>query len=247
MKILGVIPARFASTRFPGKPLALIHGVSMIQRVYIQSQKAASLADVVVATDDERIYKHVLEFGGRVVMTSSDHPSGTDRCAEVLRNNDSGFDAVVNIQGDEPFIKPTQIDLLTSCFSDPSCQIATLVKKISSKEELENFNTPKVVMGEKGRAVYFSRRAVPFVPDSRVSEHIQQGSFFKHIGIYAYRADILGQLAALPPTQAEKMESLEQLRWLCNGISIYTRVTNDDSHAVDVPGDIQLIERLYSI
>lgn len=247
MKVIGVIPARYGSTRFPGKPLALIHGVSMIQRVYERAMQCGSLNRVVVATDDDRIKNHVLDFGGNVVMTSASHQTGTERCAEVLQLIGDHYDAVINIQGDEPFIHPVQIELVVSCLENPHCAIATLVKKINDFSELENVNIPKVVIAEDGRAMYFSRRAIPFVRDDLAQNFLSNGSFHKHIGIYGYKSDVLPRLAKLAPTKLEQAESLEQLRWLGHGYSIFTRLTEDDNHAVDVPDDILRIERIFPI
>lgn len=247
MKVIGVIPARYGSTRFPGKPLALIHGVSMIQRVYERAMQSGSLNRVVVATDDDRIRKHVSDFGGNAVMTDARHQTGTERCAEVLQLIGDHYDAVINIQGDEPFIHPNQIDSVVSCLENPLCAIATLVKKISDFSELDNVNTPKVVVAEDGRAMYFSRRAIPFVRDDLAQNFLSNGSFHKHIGIYGYKSDVLPRLAKLAPTKLEQAESLEQLRWLGHGYAIFTRLTEDDNHAVDVPDDILRIERIFPI
>ncbi|MFM7078580.1 MAG: 3-deoxy-manno-octulosonate cytidylyltransferase [Bacteroidota bacterium] len=245
MKVLGVIPARYGSTRFPGKPLALIHGVSMIRRVYERAKQCNKLSEVVVATDDDRIQSHVIEFGGQVIMTSVNHNTGTERCAEVLQRQEALFDAVVNIQGDEPYIHPEQIGDVVDCLENGSCAIATLVKRISDIVELNNPNIPKVVLGEDGRAMYFSRRPIPYVKDELVESFVSQGAFYKHIGIYGYRSDVLPKLALLQPTVLEHMESLEQLRWLGHGLAIYTKLTEAANHAVDVPADIELIERIF--
>lgn len=245
MKILGVIPARYGSTRFPGKPLVMINGVSMIERVYRQATLANSLSDVVVATDDPRIFDYVHQFGGKVVMTSANHPSGTDRCAEVVRKMSADWDAVVNIQGDEPYIQPEQIDLVASCFQLEECKIATLVKVIDSELDLNNPNIPKVVVGVDGRALYFSRRPIPYFPDDQVAVALANGSFLRHIGIYGYRSDILLHLANLVPAPLELAESLEQLRWLSNGFSIHVKTTTAENHAVDAPADVVKLERLF--
>ncbi len=239
MKILGVIPSRYASTRFPGKPLALIAGVSMIQRVYQQAKAASKLNAVVVATDDQRIADHVKSFGGEVVMTRDDHPSGTDRCAETLKLYGEGWDAVINIQGDEPFIAPDQINLLVSCFEDPLVEIATLVKKITSNSELLNPNSPKVVLGDNGNALYFSRQAIPYNKGVALDIWQNEHTYYKHIGIYGYRADILPLLTLLPQGKLEKAESLEQLRWLEHGYQIMTRITDFETIAVDTPEDLE--------
>lgn len=237
LKLIGIIPARYASTRFPGKPLAQIGGMSMIRRVYEQAVKSKSLAKVVVATDDERIKDEVLSFGGEVIITSNTHQSGTDRCAEVIKHF-SGFDAVVNIQGDEPFIDPAQIDLLASCFGDRETQLATLVKPITDKEELFNLNSPKVVLNKMGEAIYFSRQTIPFVRKADEHNWLEKHTFFKHIGIYGYRIDILKEITKLAISPLEEAEQLEQLRWIENGYKIKTKLTNLETQAIDTPEDL---------
>jgi 3-deoxy-manno-octulosonate cytidylyltransferase (CMP-KDO synthetase) len=246
MKILGIIPARFASTRFPGKPLALIGDKSMIERVYLQACKSNYLNKVVIATDDERIAMHAKSFGAEVVMTSDQHPSGTDRCAEVILNSASEWDAVINIQGDEPFIKPEQIDLLAACFLNKEVQIATLIKEISSHAELINTNSPKVVINEKGDALYFSRQPIPFLKGVEMSEWIANHLYYKHIGIYGYRTDVLLELTKLQQGKLEKAESLEQLRWLENGYTIRTRITPFETLAIDTPEDLNKAQTLLA-
>ena len=241
MNILGVIPARFASTRFPGKPLVMIDGMTMIERVYKQSSKSLSLQQVIVATDDENIYKTVTAFGGNVIMTSAHHLSGTDRCAEVLEREKNKWDLVINIQGDEPFIEPGQIDLLTSCFADSSVQIATLIKKISSLSELSNSNIPKVILDQHANAIYFSRQAIPFIKGFPFEKWLDQVPFYKHIGIYAYRAETLSRLVKLTQGRLEKAESLEQLRWLENGFTIRAAITEVETTAIDTPEDLARI------
>ncbi len=243
MLTLGIIPARYASSRFPGKPLVEIHGISMIERVYNQASQSKKLQEVIVATDDERIYNHVNSFGGKVMMTNVSHASGTDRCSEVLSKQKTKFDAVLNIQGDEPFIQPEQIDLLISCFDDEIVQIATLVKKIISIDELLNPNTPKVVIAQNSDALYFSRQAIPFKKDVPVEQWLQYGSYYKHIGIYGYKAEILQKLTFLPQAKSEMMESLEQLRWLENGYHIRTKVTEFETIAIDTPDDLDKARR----
>ena len=243
--IAGIIPARYASTRFPGKPLADIHGKSMIRRVYEQAKKASSLSRVVVATDDERIQKEVVAFGGEVCMTSPVHPSGTDRCAEVVKNMKLDCDAVINIQGDEPFINPSQIDLLSACFRDARTQLATLIRRINSTEILFNPNSPKVIVDADGFAIYFSRQAIPFVRGAREADWLKNHQFFQHIGIYGYRTDSLMEITKLPPSPLEKSESLEQLRWIENGYRIKTAVTEFETLAVDTPDDLKnILERI---
>jgi 3-deoxy-manno-octulosonate cytidylyltransferase (CMP-KDO synthetase) len=243
MNIAGIIPARYASTRFPGKPLALIGGMSMIRRVYEQCLKSQSLNLVVVATDDPRIADHVQSFNGNVVLTSKDHRSGTDRCNEALKlfsaaHPDQHFDVVVNIQGDEPFIDPTQIDAVAACFNDPLVDIATLARPIDSAEELFNPNAVKVVTGKNKQALYFSRSPIPFIRGVEQQEWIQKGRFLKHLGLYAYRSDVLNVIATLAPGILENFESLEQLRWLENGYRISVELTDKEGVSIDTPEDI---------
>jgi 3-deoxy-manno-octulosonate cytidylyltransferase (CMP-KDO synthetase) len=245
MKAVGIIPARFASTRFPGKPLTLIHGKSMIERVYRRAMEARSLVSVVVATDDSRIYDHVAAFGGSVVMTDPGHQSGTDRCAEVVAGLGGDFDVVVNVQGDEPYIHPGQIDLVTGCFANSGTQISTLVKQITDESDLDNVNIPKVVMAAGGKALYFSRSLVPYSKPHERVEMMRNGVYFKHIGIYGYRASVLPVLAGLSRGKLEISESLEQLRWLENGYSIYAAISDHDNFAVDVPEDVAMIEARF--
>jgi len=243
MKILGIIPSRFASSRFPGKPLCDIGGKSMIQRVYEASKKAASLTDVVVATDDKRIEEHVRSFGGNVIMTDGSHQSGTDRCFEAFQKYDPSADVIINIQGDEPFIHPEQIDLVASCFTDASVQIATLIKKINSDEELFNPNIPKVVMNVNGEAILFSRQTIPHIRGKEQNEWLQDRSFYKHIGIYAYRSKVLGEITHLKQSSLELAESLEQLRWIENGYKIKVKITDFESVAIDTPADLQKLTK----
>jgi len=229
--IVGIIPSRFASTRFPAKPLIDIAGKSMIQRVFEQASKAGSLSDVIVATDDQRIFDHVVSFGGKVVMTSTNHQSGTDRCAEVL-NSLSNADVIINIQGDEPFIEPEQINQLSACFDNPETQIATLIKKIENEEDLQSDTVVKVSRTESNKAINFGRK--PFLPltDS-----------YKHIGIYAYRSDTLKIISKLPQSERELSERLEQLRWLDNGFEIQLAETEHESNSVDTPEDLTRLLR----
>ncbi|MEO8087022.1 MAG: 3-deoxy-manno-octulosonate cytidylyltransferase [Bacteroidota bacterium] len=239
MKILGIVPARFNSTRFPGKPLADINGKSMIQRVYEQCCLAKKLSKVLIATDDERIANHVREFGGHLMMTSPQHQSGTDRCAEIVRNDlENGWDAVINIQGDEPFIHPDQIDLLCSMFENKDISIATLVKKIASPDELFNHNNVKVILNKRGEAIYFSRSPIPYNRNFPEQEWLKYSSYYKHIGIYGYRSSVLKEIALLPKTNLENTESLEQLRWIENGYVIHAEVTSLESIAIDTPEDL---------
>lgn len=248
MEILGIIPARYASTRFPGKPLADIMGKSMIQRVHEQCLKASCLKDVIVATDDQRILDHVAGFGGRAVMTSDRHSSGTERCREALEVQEKAgkgpFDAVINIQGDEPFISPDQIDQVGSLLEDEATNIATLVKLIKDQEELTNPNVVKVVLNRYGEALYFSRSVVPFLRNQEQGNWTVHHPFYKHIGIYGYKADILARLPGLEPTELEKAESLEQLRWLGYGLKIRTAITEMESIAIDTPSDLLKITNI---
>ncbi len=238
MKILGVIPARYASTRFPGKPLAYIEGKTMIRRVYEQACKCKSLHKVIVATDHYSIYEHIIEFGGNAVMTSDKHHSGTDRCNEVLERMGVNYDFVINIQGDEPFIQPEQIDLLCSVLLKET-QLATLVKKIETLETLYNFNTPKVVFTESHEAIYFSRHPIPYVRGVDASLWLAKQKFYKHIGIYAYRTDVLKAITALKPSNLEYAESLEQLRWIEHGYKIKVAITELESMGIDTPEDLE--------
>ena len=241
MRFVGIIPARYASTRFPGKPLADLGGKPMIQRVYEQAKKA--LDDVVVATDDERIYNCVKSFGGEVVMTRADHKCGTDRCLEAFEKLAiQGEAVVINIQGDEPFIQPEQIEAIKSCFDDPTTQIATLVKPFEEADglpALENPNTPKVVMSPDGTALLFSRSVIPYLRGIDKSEWLAQHMHYKHIGMYAYRAQVLKQITRLAQTPMEKAESLEQLRWLENGYKIKVAVCHTASIGIDTPADLE--------
>jgi len=239
MDIIGIIPARFDSTRFPGKPLADIAGKSMIRRVYEQVKKVNSLNSVVVATDDERIAAHVLDFEGEVIMTAPTHMSGTDRCAEALQYF-PGAKIVINIQGDEPFINPLQIEKLIECFESEETEIATLIKKIDTDNELFDPNTPKVVIDKNFKALYFSRSPIPYQRSSPTEKWLINDQFYyKHIGIYGFRADTLNEITKLPTSSLERTESLEQLRWLENGYTIKTAETSLTSIGIDHPDDIQ--------
>ena len=247
---IGIIPARYASTRFPGKPLALIGDKPMIQRVYEQARKA--LDKVVVATDDQRIFDCVQSFGGEVVMTRPDHKCGTDRCLEAYitvcgkRLAVSG-DIIINIQGDEPFIQPEQIEAIKSCFNDPSTQIATLVKPFTEADslaDLENPNTPKVTFTEDGTALLFSRSVIPYLRGIDKSEWLKQHKHFRHIGMYAYRAEVLEQITRLPQSPLELAESLEQLRWLENGYRIKVAICLTASIGIDTPDDLAKAQQM---
>ena len=245
MKFVGIIPARYASTRFPGKPLADILGKPMIQRVY---ERASQVLDtVVVATDDQRIYEAVVNFGGRVVMTSENHKTGTDRCYEALTKLPETYDVVINIQGDEPFIAIDQIEALKNCFVSDQIQLATLVKPFdanTSIDELENPNTPKVILSQAGEAICFSRSVIPYLRGVEKSQWATAHTYYKHIGIYAYRTDILAQITKMTQTPIEKAESLEQLRWLENGLHIHVAITHSDNHSIDTPKDLQRVVAL---
>ncbi len=242
IQALGVIPARFASSRFPGKPLVMIDGTSMIMRVYRQASKSSALGSVIVATDDQRIFDHVKQCGGDIMMTSEWHVSGTARIGEVVNTLSVAgrfdFDVVVNIQGDEPFIDPTQIDLAVSLFADPQIQISTLIRKIESAGDIFNPNVVKIVTDHSGKALYFSRSPIPFVRGISNDEWLSSHEFYRHIGLYAYRSDILNQLVKLPAAPPEMAESLEQLRWLYHGFSIHTAVTDIETVGIDAPEDL---------
>lgn len=240
MKFIGLIPARYASTRFPGKPLALLNGKPVIQHVYEQVAKV--LDAVYVATDDERIYNKVLAFGGKAVMTSTEHHSGTDRIEEALEKVGGDFDVVVNIQGDEPFIAQSQIETLCQCFVDKATQIATLGKPFECIEAAENPNSPKIVVDNRGYALYFSRSIIPFVRGTERQDWLSKYPFLKHLGIYAYRTNVLKEITKLPQSSLELAESLEQLRWLQNGYRIKVGLTDVETVGIDTPDDLQRAE-----
>lgn len=249
MITVGIIPARFASTRFPGKPLALIHGKPMIQHVYERATQA--LDHVCVATDDERIYQAVTAFGGRVVMTAENHPSGTDRCAEAIGKVEQEYgihaDVVINIQGDEPFIDPEQIRQLNRLFDHQETQIATLVKPISDAAYLFNPNKVKVTIDKNGKALYFSRSCIPFVRGAEPEQWLEQAVFYHHIGMYGYRKSTLLELCRLEKSPLEVAESLEQLRWLEQGYTIHTAITLIEGLSVDTPEDLEAVVKKGSI
>jgi 3-deoxy-manno-octulosonate cytidylyltransferase (CMP-KDO synthetase) len=240
MKVLYIIPARYASTRFPGKPLVEIDGKSMIQRVWEQV-KLMEGADVIIATEDDRILKHGEGFGAQVMMTSADHQSGTDRCAEVVSKLDKKYDVVINVQGDEPYIKPEQLQELLSCFQDAPTQIATLVKEISFDDHIHDPNIVKCVIDKNKNALYFSRYPVPYKRNPSAS--IPGEKYYKHIGLYAYRPMILEQITKLPPSYLEVSESLEQLRWLENGYRIKVEISQYYSVSIDTPEDLGKIKK----
>ena len=244
MKIAGIIPARWESSRFPGKPLVNINGKTMIRRVYQQCLKCQHLDTVIVATDDERIMKEVANFGGLAMMTSTAHESGTERCGEVLENlasQGNEFDAVINIQGDEPYIDPRQITSVATQLQNKNIDIATLVKEISASKELFDPNVVKVVRAGDGRALYFSRSSIPFCRGLDQKKWLDKHSFFKHVGIYGYKTGVLTKIIALPKGKLELVESLEQLRWLENGFSVFTEETDLESFAIDSPEDLAKI------
>jgi len=242
MKFTAIIPARYASTRFPGKPLAILGGKTVIQRVY--EQAVSVLDEAYVATDDERILQTVESFGGRAVMTRSDHKSGTDRIEEAATKIGTTADVIINIQGDEPFIHPSQIETLCCLFDDPQTQIGTLGKRFESMEAVENPNSPKIVTDAKGFALYFSRSVIPFIRGRQRDEWFGQYPFLKHLGIYAYRREVLGEITKLPQSSLEIAESLEQLRWLQNGYRIRVGETNIETVGIDTPEDLQRAEQL---
>lgn len=240
MKFIGIIPARYASTRFPGKPLALLGGKPVIQHVY--EKVAAVLEAASVATDDERIYDVVKSFGGQVVMTRTDHKSGTDRIEEAIEKIGGEWDVVVNVQGDEPFVAKSQLDTICHCFDDPTTQIATLGKPFESMEAVQNPNSPKIVVDNMGFAMYFSRSVIPYVRGKEKSSWLTHYPFLKHLGIYAYRKDVLRQVTQLPQSSLEIAESLEQLRWLQNGFKIKVGTTDVETVGIDTPQDLERAE-----
>lgn len=247
MKSLAIIPARYASTRFPAKPLAMLGGKLIIERVYRQVQQA--IDDVVVATDDERIMRAVESFGGRAVMTSTEHRSGTDRCYEALMKVGGSYDIVINVQGDEPFIQPEQIRSLVACFEDPATDIATLVKPFTVEdgiEALENPNSPKVVVSRDMKAIYFSRSVIPYMREVPREEWLSCHTYYKHIGMYAFRAKTLGEVTALPQSSLELSEKLEQLRWLENGYRIGVGITTIETIGIDTPEDLRRAEEFLA-
>ncbi len=244
MKFLAIIPARYASTRFPAKPLALLGGKPMIQHVYERVSQV--LDDVVVATDDQRIYDAVSQFGGRVVMTSTEHRTGTDRCFEAYNNFGLNADVVINVQGDEPFIAEDQIQSLMQCFNNPQTDIATLIKPFplnTTYETLSNPNTPKVIVNPQGQAIYFSRSVIPYLRGINHDQWASHRTYYKHIGIYAYRIEALTRITQLQQTPLELAESLEQLRWLENGLTIQTAETHIETIGIDTPEDLQKAEK----
>ncbi len=244
MKFVAIIPARYGSTRLPGKPLININGKPMVQHVYERSKQVVD--DVYVATDDERIFDVIIGFGGKVIMTSKKHESGTDRCAEAIEkiheDSEEKFDIIVNVQGDEPFIYPEQISTVMSCFNKKSTQIATLVKPINNSEDILNPNKPKVVLNLKNEAIYFSRSPIPYIKGNKEKDWIKH-KFYKHIGIYAYRYDILKKITKLEPTYLEQSEMLEQLRWIENNFKIKVEFTEHESLSIDTKRDLMKINQ----
>lgn len=240
MKFIGVIPARYASTRFPGKPLALLGGKPVIQHVYEKVNEALECA--YVATDDERIYNKVKEFSGNVVMTRTDHKSGTDRIKEAIDKIGGTWDVIVNVQGDEPFVAQTQLQTLCNCFADPSTQIATLGKRFTSIDALKNPNSPKIVVDNNGFAMYFSRSVIPYIRGSVEADWLRKYPFLKHLGIYAYRKEVLAEITQLPQSSLEVAECLEQLRWLQNGYKIRVGETDVETVGIDTPEDLERAE-----
>lgn len=245
LRYIGIIPARYASTRFPGKPLAMIAGKPMIERVWRQARKV--LDRVWVATDDSRIYDAVKAFGGDVVMTGTHHRSGTDRCQEAFAKIGEGEDVIINIQGDEPFIQPSQLRTVMECFDDPEAQIATLVRRFDASrgyEALADCNTPKVVVDNAMNALYFSRSVIPFVRNAEPGQWASMHQFYTHVGMYAYRSGALAEITRLPQSSLEVTESLEQLRWLQNGYRIKVGVTDCATIGIDTPADLENAVRL---
>ena len=244
MKFIGIIPARYASTRFPAKPLAMLGGKTVIQRVY--EQVSGVFDEAYVATDDERIEEAVKAFGGKVVMTSVNHKSGTDRCFEAYTKVGEGYDVIVNIQGDEPFIQPSQLEAVKACFDDPATQIATLVKPFTLEDEfmaLENVNSPKVVVNKNMNALYFSRSIIPYQRNAEKQDWLKGHTYYKHIGLYAYRSEVLREITSLPQSSLELAESLEQLRWLENGYTIKVGITEVETIGIDTPEDLEKAEK----
>jgi 3-deoxy-manno-octulosonate cytidylyltransferase (CMP-KDO synthetase) len=240
MKFIAIIPARYASTRFPGKPLAMLGGKTVIQRVY--EQATAILDEAYVATDDERIYQAVESFGGKAIITRADHKSGTDRLEEAATKIDTNADVIINIQGDEPFIQTSQIETLMHLFDDPTTQIGTLGKPFESIEAVNNPNSPKIVCDRRGFALYFSRSTIPYVRGAEPTTWLEHFPYLKHLGVYAYRREVLHEVTQLPQSSLEKAESLEQLRWLENGYRIRVGLTDVETVGIDTPEDLQRAE-----
>lgn len=242
MTIAGIIPARYGSTRFPGKPLTMIGNLTMIERVYRQAEKSIRLNSIAVATDDKRIYDAVKSFGGNVVMTNSTHQTGTERCAEAVSLFTENAQAVINIQGDEPFLEPSQIDKVAELLLNPEVKIATLIRNAESEKEVANPNAVKAIVNQNGQTVYFSRLPIPFY-----KAHIpfEQRSYHIHVGIYGYQINTLKKIVQLKPSSLEAAESLEQLRWLDYGYVIHAALTDAKTHAVDAPEDVERLKKIY--
>lgn len=245
--IVGIIPARYASTRFPGKPLINIQGKTMIQRVYEQASKSSLLDKVVIATDDARIAEHVVSFGGEVVMTKEEHTSGTDRCWDALQQIGSNYQYVINIQGDEPFIDPSQIDTLAGVLKDAGTELATLIIPVDNYEVLFDMGEVKVVLNDNMEGMYFSRMVIPYIKTVPQEDWHKHHKYYRHVGMYAYRTDVLEKICKLSVSSLEKAESLEQLRWLEAGFKIKCAITNFDSHCIDTPEDVEKVLRLMNI
>lgn len=241
--IAGIIPARYASSRFPGKPLIDIQGKSMIQRVYEQASQSKLLSSLVVATDDERILQHVLAFGGKAVMTSPHHANGTDRCLEALQMLGQEYTYVINIQGDEPFIDPQQIDELAAILQDGTTELATQMIPVNNHEELFDRGEVKIVLNGNSEALYFSRMVIPFIKGVDEKDWHRHFNYYRHVGMYAYRRDVLERISQLPVSSLEQAESLEQLRWLQSGYKIKCVPTRFDSHCIDTPEDVEKVLR----
>lgn len=241
MKFIAIIPARYASTRFPGKPLKKLAGKPIIQHVY--GQVSSVIDTVYVATDDERIYNKVKSFGGKAIITSSNHKSGTDRIEEAIQKIGGDYDVVLNVQGDEPFIQESQIEAICQCFSSSDTQIATLGKRFSTLTELESPNSPKIILDNKGYAMYFSRSVIPFIRGAQHAEWLDEYPFLKHIGMYAYRTNVLHEITRLPQSSLEIAESLEQLRWLQNDYRIRVAITDIETIGIDTPEDLERAEK----
>jgi len=244
--IVGIIPARYASTRFPGKPLIDIQGKTMLQRVYEQASKSKLLNKVVVATDDERIADHVKKFGGNVLMTAANHPSGTDRCQDALQQLEEDFQYVINIQGDEPFIEPAQIDELAAVLKDGRTELATQMIEVDNHDVLFDRGEVKIVLNTNDEALYFSRMVIPFIKGVEEKDWHKRHLYHRHVGMYAYRTDILEKITALPVSLLEKAESLEQLRWIENGFKIKCVTTKYESHCIDTPEDLEKLLHLFN-
>ena len=247
LKFIAIIPARYASTRFPGKPLTLLGGKPVIERVY--ERVTSVISNAIIATDDERIYAAVEAFGGKVVMTSPDHKSGTDRCWEAYLKQGEEYDVVINVQGDEPFIAESQLRSIMECFNDEATDIATLVKPFTPEDglaALQNPNSPKVVLDNESRAIYFSRSVIPYLRGVDEREWLSSHTFYKHIGMYAFRRKALSEVTSLPQSTLEKAESLEQLRWLENGYKIGVGITNVETIGIDTPEDLERAEQFLA-